>query len=184
MSPESAPLILTLELEPEAQAWFEAERRRWFPRTLNRVPAHVSLFHALPGEQLPAVSERLQHETQQLPVFPLEVFDLMRLGRGVAYAVRAHPLTELHARLRTAWLASLTPQDQQGFRPHIVVQNKATPEEAKALYTRLTSTFRPWTVEAAALLLWHYRGGPWELAQRLPFAASARESVAAPGSLG
>ena len=181
---EVVPLILTLELEPEAQAWFEAERRRWFPRTLNRVPAHLSLFHALPGEQLSAVSERLALETQQISPFPLEVFELMRLGRGGAYALRAPQLSGLHTRLRAAWLASLTPQDQQGFRPHIVIQNKATPEEAKALYTRLTSTFRPWTVEAAALLLWHYRGGPWELAQRLPFAAIARESVAAPGPLG
>jgi 2'-5' RNA ligase len=169
MTDAVAPLILTLELDPEAQAWFEGERRRWFPRSLNRVPAHVSLFHALPGEQLPAIAELLGEETAGLAPFPLEVNDLMKLGKGVAYALASEQLQALHTRLRSRWADWLTPQDRQGFRPHIVVQNKSTPEQARELYSRLSASFRPWAVEAAALRLWHYRGGPWEPAASFPF---------------
>ena len=54
------PLILTAVLEPEAQAWFEAARRAHYPVTLNQVPAHVSLFHHLPGSELEAIKRRLK----------------------------------------------------------------------------------------------------------------------------
>ena len=163
------PLILTLGLDPANQARFEAERRRYFPARLNRIPAHISLFHALPGEQLAAIVEELRERASALSRFPVEVHDLMRLGRGVAYAVRAPELDQIHHALRTEWLAVLTRQDQQPFRPHVVVQNKGDPEEARTLYTRLSQGFRPWTAEAAGLLLWHYEGGPWSPAGEFPF---------------
>ncbi len=167
------PLILTLALDEENQARFEGERRRYFPARLNRIPAHVSLFHALPGEELEAVRERLGEETSRVSVFPLQVHDLMRLGRGVAYRLRAPALFDLHARLRAAWLPWLSRQDLQPFQPHVVVQNKVDPGEARALYDRLSGGFRPWTAEAASLQLWFYEGGPWTLAGEFPFPASA-----------
>ncbi len=164
------PLIVTLALDPANQARFEAERRRHFPARLNRIPAHVSLFHALPGEDLPAIEKELASLAQATPAFPVEVHDLMRLGRGVAYALRAPELDSLHARLRAAWLSSLSRQDLQPFRAHVVIQNKVDPGEARALYDRLAATFRPWTAEAAELLLWHYEGGPWAAAGAFPLA--------------
>ncbi len=163
------PLILTLGLHPRDQAYFEGERRRYFPMRLNRIPAHLSLFHALPGEQLAAVRELLEQTASAFAPFPLEVHDLMRMGRGVAYSVRAPELDRIHASLRAAWLADLSRQDLQPFRPHVVVQNKVDPEEARTLYTRLSQGFRPWTVQAANLLLWHYEGGPWAAAGEFPF---------------
>jgi hypothetical protein len=47
------PLILTLGLDRASFERFEALRRAHFPPALNRVPAHVTLFHHLPGEALP-----------------------------------------------------------------------------------------------------------------------------------
>ena len=44
-----APLILTALLEPDAAARFEAMRRAYFPPARNKTPAHLTLFHALPG---------------------------------------------------------------------------------------------------------------------------------------
>lgn len=165
------PLILTLALDESDQSRFERERKQYFPAQLNRIPAHVSLFHALPGEELDAISKRLSELTATISTFPVQVHDVMRLGRGVAYALSAPPLDQVHARLRQGWLAWLSRQDQQPFRPHVVVQNKVTPEAARELFTRLSSGFRPFTVTAAGLLLWHYEGGPWRAAGTFPFAA-------------
>jgi hypothetical protein len=49
------------------------------------------------------------------------------------------------------------------------VQNKVTPAEARALLSTLTASFAPFEALALGLDLWHYRGGPWELAARHPF---------------
>ncbi len=167
------PLVVTLALEPQAQAWFEAERRRYFPVRLNRIPAHVSLFHALPGEQIALVLKQLAEVAAATASFALEVHDLKKLGRGVAYALRGDELDRLHAGLRRGWLEWLTPQDRQPFRPHIVVQNKVDPPVARALYDKLSHGFRPWQVQAAGLLLWHYNGGPWEQAAEFPLGGPA-----------
>lgn len=45
------PLIVTLALDEQAQARFDALRSRHFPPDRNVLDAHVTLFHALPGEQ-------------------------------------------------------------------------------------------------------------------------------------
>ncbi len=169
----SSPLILTLALEPAAQADFEAQRRRYFPATRNQIPAHVSLFHALPGEELPAIRTRLVELAPATAPFFVHVHDVQKLGRGVAYALAAEPLAHIHAELRAAWLPWLTPQDQQGFRPHVVVQNKVDPEEARGLFARLSASFRPYSVEATGLLLWRYLGGPWALEEAFAFAPPA-----------
>ncbi len=169
-SPAPRPIILTLALDPANQARFEEERRRHYPARLNRIPAHISLFHALPGEELRSIEAQLGRVAEVTAPFPVEVHDLMRLGRGVAYAVHAAELQAVHAQLRAAWFPWLSRQDQQPFRPHVVVQNKVDPTEARALHDRLAVTFRPWTAEAQSLLLWHYEGGPWAPAGTFAFA--------------
>ncbi len=169
--PVAEPLILTLALDPAAQAGFEAQRRRYFPATLNKIPAHVSLFHALPGEELAAIRELLTTLAATTAPFLVQVHDVQKLGRGVAYALLAQPLDRLHGELRGAWLPWLTAQDQQGFRPHVVIQNKVDPPQARALYERLAAGFRPYSVTATGLLLWRYLGGPWALEGEFPFLA-------------
>ena len=60
---DSRPLILTAMLESGVQARFEALRRAHYPAGLNRVPAHVSMFHHLPGRELDAHEEELEPAT-------------------------------------------------------------------------------------------------------------------------
>jgi hypothetical protein len=59
MADAAQPLILTLALDGEAFAFFDGLRRAHFPPERNVVPAHVTLFHALPGEQRPAIGSLL-----------------------------------------------------------------------------------------------------------------------------
>lgn len=93
----------------------------------------------------------------------------MNLGRGVAYRIQAPLLDRLREALVDAWLPLLSAQDRAGFRPHITIQNKAEPAEAKALSSALTATFEPVRFTIVGLDLWRYLGGPWKAAGQFRF---------------
>ena len=166
---EAAPLILTLGLEETAQARFDALRRQHFPPERNLVPVHVTLFHDLPGTEEEAVAEEITLRCAEVTPFAVRVAGLRFLGRGVAYALESRTLGQLRAALARAWAPWLTAQDRQGYRPHLTIQNKAPSEAARALLAALEAEFAPFDVTATGLLLWHYRGGPWEKAGQFAF---------------
>jgi 2'-5' RNA ligase len=151
--------ILTLELDPHSQSHFDSLRRQHYPARLNQIPAPLTLFHQLPPHE--EVVGRI-HSAAHHPPFPLRVTGLRTLGRGVAYTLASPQLQILHAHLAQQFAEHLTPQDRQPFRPHIVIQNKSTPEAARTLLTQLQSTFQPFESQATGLTLWNYLGGPWE----------------------
>ena len=169
---EAAPLILTLALEAAAQARFDALRAQHFPPERNQVPAHVTLFHALPGTEEAAITAELARRCASIAPFAVKVAGLRSLGRGVAYVLQGAALVQVRTGLAQTWAPWLGRQDSQGYRPHLTVQNKADPASARTLLAALQSGFSPFEVEATGLLLWHYRGGPWEEAGRFAFGAS------------
>jgi 2'-5' RNA ligase len=156
------PLILTARMEPRAQAYFQRLRELHFPAERNVVPAHLTLFHHLPGGEVDAIVGRLKTVGRSTPPLRVEVTGLRSLGRGVAFDLRAPDLEWLRDELADAWETLLIAQDQQGFRPHVTVQNKVEAREAKALLAELSAEFRPWSFVVDGLLLWRYLGGPWE----------------------
>ncbi len=166
---DPAPLILTLALDERSFAFFDAERRRYFPAARNLIPAHVTLFHHLPGRCLPDIASTLTAIARQHGAFSVAVTALYPLGRGVAYALESSALTHLRAALAERWRPWLTPQDAQRFQPHVTIQNKADPAQARALLKRLAETFTPFTVTAEGLHLWRYLGGPWEPVEAFRF---------------
>lgn len=159
--------IVTLALDDASQAAFDHLRQTHYPAHLNCISAHLTLFHALPDTE--EVRLALQSAASDFHLFPMQVKGLMSLGRGVAYTVESPALMSLHSQLASTFEAHLTPQDKQRFRPHIVVQNKATGPEAKSLLAELSSDFNPWHVEALGLEWWNYLNGPWELRERFAF---------------
>jgi hypothetical protein len=165
------PLVLTLALDAASQAWLEALRRAHFPPARNLVPAHVTLFHALPGEEIAALRAALAEECAAMPApgEPVRLGPPRLLGRGVALEVHAPGVAALRARLAARWRGRLTRQDAQGWRPHATVQNKVAPEAARALHAALSAALPPREARAEGLLLWHYRGGPWEAAAEFHF---------------
>ncbi len=165
-----APLILTLGLHADDQARFERLRAMHFPSDRNFIPAHITLFHHLPGREIDAVQQALEQQCAAVTPFEATAAGLRFLGRGVAYSLTAPSLTTLRANLAKQWREWLTLQDQQGYRPHVTIQNKATPEAARALHRNLEAAFTPFTVRAEALLLWRYLSGPWEAVGRFAFA--------------
>jgi len=166
---EAAPLIPTLALEPAAQARFDQLRAQHFPPERNQVPAHVTLFHALPGTERAAITADLARCCADTAPFAIQIAGLRSLGRGVAYVVESAELARLRGALARTWAPWLGAQDRQGYRPHLTVQNKADPASARALLAALQAEFSPFEVEATGLLLWHYRSGPWEAAGLFAF---------------
>ncbi len=161
------PLILALKLDDASFAYLDGLRKAHFPPALNYLDAHLTLFHHLPD--LPAVTDLLRTVAgAQLPI-SLEVTGLMKLGRGVAFRMKSEPLTQLQAYLKWQWREWLTPQDQQGFRPHVTVQNKVDPATANALYDALAAAFKPFTATGTGLSLWEYHNGPWQKREDFAF---------------
>jgi 2'-5' RNA ligase len=155
------PLILTLALDAEAEAFFDRLRQQHFPLERNFLKAHLTLFHHLPPQE-PAIFEAIDALcTRQKPV-ALKVVDVVCIGRGVAYKLESAVLQNLHKQLQQQWLPWLLPQDKQKLWPHVTVQNKVPPEMARAVHQQLQSTFTPFEVQATGLRLWNYLGGPWE----------------------
>ena len=168
MTGPDAPLIVTLLLDAGSQARFDELRRLHFPPERNVLAAHVTLFHALPGEQLPAVLHDLERAAGRDP-FPVAVPAVRSLGRGTAYVLAAPELDALRAELAAGWRQWLTPQDAQRFAAHVTVQNKVPPERARALHAALTAAPLPPPATATGLGLWRYLGGPWEPVAALRF---------------
>ena len=157
---DADPLILTAAFDPRSAQMFQALRDAHFPANLNIVPAHLTLFHHLPGDDHAAILAALHAEAGA--ALPFRTGALRFLGRGVAIEVVCPPLVALRQRLAALWSGRLTAQDRQGFRAHVTVQNKVTASEARATLERLTAGFGGGSGTIAGLDLWWYRGGPWE----------------------
>ncbi|OON67107.1 2'-5' RNA ligase family protein [Hymenobacter sp. CRA2] len=168
-----APLILTLQLDDAAQAFFDALRQAHFPPERNYLAAHLTLFHHLPGAELDDIEAYLTARSRAQAPIPLDVTGLQFLGRGVAYALSSPATEALHRELQAHWLPHLTPQDQQRRRPHVTVQNKVSPEQARALHQQLQAEFVPFAATGTGLRLWAYCGGPWELLRTFPFGTNS-----------
>jgi len=162
------PLVVTLLLEEAAQQRFDRLREQYFPPERNFLTAHVTLFHALPGEHLHAVRSDLAASADR-SAFDVAVTGVRFLGRGVAYSLASSELAALRAGLVSSWAPWLTPQDQQLHAPHVTVQNKVAPAVARALHERLLAEFLPYDVRARGLGLWRYLGGPWEPVDEFAF---------------
>lgn len=158
-------LILTIRMDDSSQQLFDVLRTRYFPPERNLLKAHLTLFHKLPNND-----KTIQHLSDLgVSAFEMEVSKLINLGAGVAYFVESDELRLIHSTLSRLFSDVLSAQDKQGFRPHITVQNKATPEQAKSLLTELSHGFRPFTIHARGFDLWNYLGGPWQHKQYFPF---------------
>ena len=163
------PYVLTVRLDDASQQRFDDLRRAHFPPGRTAVGAHVTVFHALPpGDATPDAVSRVLAELAPEPSV-VAVTAVRSLGRGVAYVLEAPGVAAVRTELAREFAGRLTPQDSQPWRPHVTVQNKVTPDAARALLERLTASFVPFEAAALGLVLWHYRGGPWEPAGEYPF---------------
>lgn len=170
----AAPLILTVKFDPVAFEFFDRLRQQHFPAHRNFIPAHVTLFHALPAEETANIRQTLQNICAQTEILQLNFPRLRFLGKGVAAELECPKLNDLRRTLANEWKDFLTAQDaQKGYRPHVTVQNKVQPDAARDLFEELSKDWQPLQATGEGLLLWEYLGGPWRLIEDFRFVKSA-----------
>ena len=161
-------LIVTAELGREDFSWLDGLRRRHFPPERNQVPAHLTLFHALPPSAEAEASRRLADLARESrPRAWIE--GLMDMGGGVAFRVVSPDLDEMRDQIAESFHGCLSAQDSAGWRPHVTIQNKVPGKVAGALYETLKADFQPRPLSISGLGLHRYMDGPWRTLATWPF---------------
>jgi 2'-5' RNA ligase len=154
-------LIITAELGELDFAWLDQLRRAHYPAERNHVHAHLTMFHALPPSvEREARSALARMAAERAP--SASIGGLMDLGGGVAFRIVSDELDRMRSELAQTFHGLLSAQDASGWRPHVTVQNKAEPREARALLNELRLNFRPRPLRIRGLGLHRYVDGPWE----------------------
>lgn len=155
-------LIVTAELGAADLAWLDGQRRLYFPPERNQLPAHLTMFHALPPSADAEARTLLSALAADEPPPPALVAGLMDLGGGVAYRIVSDSLDRIRQDLAVAFHGLLGAQDSAGWRPHVTIQNKVAPKISRALLADLERDFVARPLAISGLGLHRYLGGPWE----------------------
>lgn len=167
-------LIITAEMASSDAAWFDGLRRAHYPCERNRLPAHLTMFHALP----PSAEREIRSALGSIAATPqprADVVGLMDLGGGVAFRIASDDLDHVRRELADMFHGLLSAQDSGGWQPHVTVQNKVPPKVARQLLAELRSEFRPWPITISAMGLHRYLDGPWEKIAAYSFRGSRRD---------
>ncbi|WP_440134285.1 2'-5' RNA ligase family protein [Chitinophaga sancti] len=164
---QTGTLIITLDLGPEEQVFFNSLREKHFPAHANYLDAHITLFHKLPANEA-SIPETLTKFAER-PQIELTVNKVHLMGTCVAYTLVSDELKKLHEQMQKAFEPWLIKQDQQALRPHITVQNKVTAFKAQQLHQELNEGFTPFTIKTIGFSTWKYLKGPWKLLAQYPF---------------
>ena len=162
------PLIVTAELASADLAWLDALRRHHYPAERNQLPAHLTMFHALPPSLEGEARRRLALAASAKAPRAI-VAGVMDLGGGVAFRIVSEDLDHIRDDLSDAFHGMLGAQDQSGWRPHITIQNKVSISEARKLVDALEAGFTPRPLGIRGLVLHRYLGGLWETLQTWTF---------------
>lgn len=172
--PEGQVYVLTLKLEDTLSQPMDNLRKQYFPKRLNRIPAHLTFFHALPHSHLDKLEDSLTTlaaETKDFRVATGGPFK-MKKGVGVNIDTGYQQIKNVHAQLRSQWSGFLSEQDAGGFRPHWTVMNKVDDEDKvdnafHAIRKELASSAHEG--QAIGLDLWRYDRGNWIWSQEYTF---------------
>jgi len=157
----SGPLIVTALFGDGDNGWLQELRRAHYPAERNQVPAHLTLFRQLPPTIGAELDRRLATYAATPPPRAL-VAGVLDLGQGTALRVESEELEDIRYDLAEALRGLLTPQDLAPWRPHVTIQNKVAPREARRLQAQLRAAFAPRPLAIRGLATWRYLGGPWE----------------------
>lgn len=162
------PLIITLQIDASAQAFFSGQRKLYFPAHINYLDAHLTLFHKLPADDI-LIDETIELLCKRKS-FSMEVTGIKNIGKGVVYTIYSPELQQLHKQMQLDFSNILIPKDKGKLWPHITVQNKVTANKATVLHQALSKSFKPFCIEATGIATWLYLKGPWQKKAEFLFA--------------
>ena len=154
-------LIILAELGKSDFAWLDALRRRHYPPERNQVPAHLTLFRALPPSTEGEVRRALARAASAAAP-EAQVSGVMDLDSGVALRVQSPDLQALRDELADEFHGLLTSQDSGPWTPHVTIQNKVEARVARKLLGQLRAGFEPRPLAIAGFRLVRYFDGNWE----------------------
>lgn len=169
---DAAPLIVTALLPRALHSRLTALRRAHFPPERNYLAAHVTLFHALPPTARGEAARLLSTMAAGTAPVAGRIEGLMSLGRGTAIRLSSPAMLALRERIAAHFHGSLSAQDGHAPRLHVTIQNKVTPEAARALQAELAGSIAQEDFAFRGLALHAYRGGPWETLGEYAFRAA------------
>ena len=161
-------LIVTAEIAPLDFSWLQGLRRAHYPPERNQVPAHLTMFHALPPSVEGELRSRLAAIVRQPPP-AARIAGLTDLGGGVAFRVVSPDLGRVREELAADLHGLLAAQDSGGWTPHVTIQNKVAPKVAQTLRQALERSFEQRSLSISGLAIYRYLGGPWEPVASYPF---------------
>lgn len=164
----AGPLIVTAGLAPEHFAWLNDLRLRHYPVERNRVPAHLTMFHAIAPSAEAELRQILRTLSEESPP-QAWIAGVMNLGGGVAFRIASEGLDVIRGEIAHRLRGLLTAQDSAGWSAHVTIQNKVPPRDAKALVQALGNGFAYRPIRISGLGLHRYLGGPWETLRTFPF---------------
>ncbi|MFA7587899.1 MAG: 2'-5' RNA ligase family protein [Novosphingobium sp.] len=137
------PILVIAGLPPEIFAWADRLRRAHYPPERNRLAAHVTLLHGLPGSAEGEVHRLLASAAARTIPPDARITGIMDLGGGTAFAVESPTMMALHAELAECLHGLIQPRDARTPRLHITIQNKVSHAEAKRLQAELAQALSP-----------------------------------------
>lgn len=184
---EEKVYVLTLNLTPSIAVPLEEMRHEFFPRHLNRTPAHVTLFHALPHSQIDTIDADLTRLTGRTKPYHISTGKPYRLRKGVAVLLGTgdEQSQNLREELREKWFQWLTTQDSRsrGWQPHWTVMNKV--DEDKKVQSAFNTLRRMLfeDVHRGKVLgfdLWIYNAGRWDHEKEYRFQGHEKKTPKGP----
>lgn len=166
------PLILTFKLDAVSQGRLDAWREIHFPKERNFLKAHLTVYHQLPGQSINLIKTQLDEIAGSQEKIGIAFDQLMTKQGFVGIRVVSDAMQRCRSQLDLQFQSLLRAQDKQAYRPHVTLTNLGSPKDAAQTMMAMEKVFVPWSGEIVGLELFHYRGGPWELAGTFPFGAS------------
>ncbi|KAI8935407.1 hypothetical protein NX059_007987 [Plenodomus lindquistii] len=175
---EELVYVLTMKISDSLAKPMNEMRAQYFPKRLNRIPAHLTLFHALPHSHMEVLEQSLSQTCLSMQPFAVSTGKPFRMRKGVGVNVDAgyNELKNVHQQLQSQWQSFLSEQDAGGFRPHWTVMNKVDDEVAvNGAFESIRNDLSQRSEEGQALGLdlWRYNRGNWDWEKEFVFGKGA-----------
>lgn len=178
-SEEENVYVLTLLTDKAHHDRMTDLRTRYFPRKINKLAAHLTLFHALPESRLETnIIPTLKDVVSKTAPFRVHADKPFRMKKGIAVSVAestgGREGKQVHRALQDAWRPQgfLSDQDAGGMRMHYTLMNKV--DDAREVDAALQDLMSYWsgdTGTAEGLALWRYDRGFWRWDRKFTFDA-------------
>lgn len=182
-SQQESVYVLTLLTDNGHQKRMTALRNKYFPRKLNKLGAHLTLFHALPESKLEStIIPTIKQVVSERQPFSVNAARPFRMKKGIAISVPrdqgGEQAKEVHSALLGAWEGEgwLSEQDSGGMRAHYTIMNKVDEEEevARAM-EEVAGSWKGDKGTVVGLGLWRYEKGFWKWVEAFEFGQHAHE---------